>query len=127
MTFCIAVLKKDCVVGTAAKRPCEALYGIAVQFYFRRLCGRRKAVRIPPREPRAHHDTGIRWHCWEPTVFPGEKRIQNGDILVFIVNIEKLYFIMNHFAIYTIKTKTNGFFMRFYSRTIVGSQLWVDI
>ncbi len=66
-------------------------------------------------------------HCWEPTVFPGEKRIQNGDILVFIVNIEKLYFIMNHFAIYTIKTKTNGFFMRFYSRTIVGSQLWVDI
>ena len=93
MTFCIAVLKKDCVVGTAAKRPCEALYGIAVQFYFRRLCGRRKAVRIPPREPRAHHDTGIRWHCWEPTVFPGEKRIQNGDILVFIVNIEKLYFI----------------------------------
>ena len=27
-------------------------------------------------------------HCWEPTVFPGEKRIQNGDILVFVVNIE---------------------------------------
>ena len=62
-------------------------------------------------------------HCWEPTVFPGEKRIQNGDILVFIANIEKLYFIMYHFSIYTIKTKINRFFMRFYSRTIVGSQL----
>ena len=58
-------------------------------------------------------------HCWEQKVFPGEKRIQNGDILVFIANIEKLYFIMYHFSIYTIKTKINGFFMHFSSRTIV--------
>ena len=66
-------------------------------------------------------------HCWEPTVFPGEKCIQNGDILVFVVNIEKSYFIMYHFSTYTIKTDINGFFMRFYSRTKAGSQLWIDI
>ena len=28
-------------------------------------------------------------HCWEPTVFPGEKRIENGVILVFVVNNKK--------------------------------------
>ena len=54
-------------------------------------------------------------HCWDPTVFLGEKRIKNGDILVFVVDIEKSYRTMCHFSSYTIKTKIDPFSMHFSS------------
>ena len=55
------------------------------------------------------------FHCWDPTVFLGEKRIKNGDILVFVVDIEKSYRTMCHFSSYTIKTKIDPFSMHFSS------------
>ena len=77
-----------------------------------------------PLEAGLHTGTGCRLHCWDPTVFLGEKRIKNGDILVFVVHIEKSYRTICHFSSYTIKTKIDPFSMHFSSWTIRDSQSW---